>query len=114
MPVKSHIALVMVLASTAACAPSADDGDEMDETEEATTATVATAVALGNDDVVPGPLDYPVPSVSLPQKHRLWELPKTSELLRETEPSGNCAVHFLKFFDPVRGRMIQIPVTICN
>ena len=112
MSVKSYIAVVMMLASTAACAPSAE-AEESDETEEATTSTVAMPVALENDQV-PGPLDYPVPSIPLQQQHRLWNLPKTSEMLRETGPVGNCAVHFVKFFDPARGRTVQIAVTVCN
>jgi hypothetical protein len=116
MFVKPVVVVMMVLASTAACAGSPNERDEDVNGDEASS-TDSSSLALRQ--MTPGPLDYPVPSLPSIDKTILWsddfgdwDVPRLGQGARHL-PQPMCEVHWIPLNDPVKGKTIEIAVTVC-
>lgn len=119
MAVKSVVAVVMVLASTAACSASVDDEDTA---TEPASGTVADSLSVGdNGGPAPAPLDYPVPVPKLGGDPAFGTgLPDPTDALRgyieemkRTAPDGRCVMRILQLDIP-GGAPVQIPIVECH
>lgn len=109
MSVKSVVAVVSILASTAACiAPL----EESDASEEAPTSTMTSAIRINGTDA-PTPLDHPVPMPSFSVRP---PVPRDFDFFWERNPArlGACFIKYATIYDPGRGRTVDIPITICG
>ena len=120
MLVKSIVASVALLASTAGCFVAAEaEGEGKEATasssDEPLGAAISTIAVGAPDD--PMPLDHPVqvPEVRL---RAPWQLPSFDVTPEPEEWEHNprtfgCVMRYVRIFDP-RGERIEIPITECR
>jgi hypothetical protein len=105
--------VVTVLMSTGlGCAASSEE----DERDVETTATVQAAMSPRDDRPAPPRFDPSVPSWLDPTSDiPRWDLKRYfEEEERGFGKMSHCYQYMEKIFDPVRGRDIEVPITVCN
>ena len=99
----------MALVSLIACV-ACGASPETDDPEEGSTDSQSSALHPRDD--MPAPLGPRIPSFDRP----VWDLRSYLDALQEPEgfSQGPCVMRFMRIYDPVRGRHIEVPVTECN
>jgi hypothetical protein len=102
----------MMLGATVGCgAPSDEDAD----LEPRSSSEVESELKAMADEPAPIPFDYPIPALDRMLRRPTWDLQRYFDELERPRALdlGQCYQYYVKIFDPVRGRDIRVPVTVC-
>lgn len=106
-----RIASFVMLTSLVACGASPDA--DADEPDEPSTDSVSSALLQLRDDA-PVPFEAPVPSLDFSLGRPIWDPQPYLDEFRQRPRFGRpCVMRWVTIREP-SGRVIEVPVTVCN